>query len=119
MPHNELDPRELEEAYPSLEAVDDLGLDDLTRLEDESLYSAGMVVVQGILHEMATTGRTRYAGQVDATVRGGEATKADGSRVAMQRPTLSRRSAGSRGAAPGSPSLSLCGFESVRPSMAG
>ena len=115
MPHNELDPRELEEAYPSLEAVDDLGLDDLTRLEDESLYSAGMVVVQGILHEMATTGRTRYAGQVDATVRGGEATKADGSRVAMQRPTLSRRSAGSRAAAPGSPSLSLCGFESVRP----
>ena len=90
MPHNELDPRELEEAYPSLEAVDDLGLDDLTRLEDESLYSAGMVVVQGmgILPEMATTGRTRYAGQVDATVRGGEATKADGSRVAMQRPIL-------------------------------
>ena len=100
-----------------------------------------MVVVQGILHEMATTGRTRYAGQVDATVshmkdlgrenlnemsakktmlssqpgaleaatpmpvRGGEATKADGSRVAMQRPTLSRRSAGSRAAAVPSQSL--------------
>ena len=68
MPHNELEPSELDRVYPSLEAVDDLGLDDLARLEDESFYSAGMVVVQAILRDMATTGRTRYAGPANAGV---------------------------------------------------
>ena len=94
MPHNELGPGELDAAYPSLEAVDDLGLDDLTRLEDEGLYSAGMVVVQGILDEMATTGRTRYAAQAGS----GEVAKSGGSREARQAPTLSRRSVASGGA---------------------
>ena len=62
MPHNEFEPSELDMLYPSLEAVEDLRLDDFTRLEDEGLYSAGMVVVQAILRDMATTGRTRRAG---------------------------------------------------------
>ena len=97
MPHNELEPSELDEAYPSLEAVDDLRLDDLTRLEDESFYSAGMVVVQAILRDMTSTGRTRYAGSADAKVGGGEAAREVGSR-APGTPTLSRRSEGSRGA---------------------
>ena len=105
MPHNEFEPGELDRAYPSLKAVDDLGPDDLARLEDESLYSAGMVVVQAILRDMATTGRTRYAGPVDAGVEGGEAAKAGGSRMALQAPIRSRMSAGG-GAAP--PAVLTC-----------
>ena len=81
MPHNELEPSEVDRVYPSLEAVDDLRLDDLARLEDESLYSAGMVVVQAILREMATTGRTRYVGPASAGAGGGEAAKEAGSRA--------------------------------------
>ena len=91
MPHNELEPSELDEVCTSLEAVDDLGLDDFTRLEDESIYSAGMVVVQAILRDMAATGRTRYAGPADAGVGGGEAAREVGSR-APDTATLSRRS---------------------------
>ena len=53
---------ELDKEYQSLQAVDDLPLDDLTRLEDDQLYSAGMKVVQEILHEMSVVGRTRRAG---------------------------------------------------------
>ena len=44
---------ELELAYPSLEAVEELELNDLTRLEDDFLYGAGMKVVQAILDEMS------------------------------------------------------------------
>ena len=62
MPHNHLTPRQLEEQYPSLEAVEDLDLPDLSRLEDEQLYSAGMRVVQDILREMSEVGRTRRQG---------------------------------------------------------
>ena len=39
--------------------MDDLPLQDLTRLEDDKFYSAGMQVVQQILREMAVIGRTR------------------------------------------------------------
>ena len=99
MPHNELEPRELDRVYPSFEAVDDLRLEDFARLEDESFYSAGMVVVQAILRDMATTSRTWYAGPVDAGVGSNEAAGEVGSR-APGTPTLSRRSAGSRGASP-------------------
>ena len=60
MPHLGLSNQEVEEKYPSLEAVDDLELNDLARLEDDSLYAAGMRVVQDILHEMAVAGRTRH-----------------------------------------------------------
>ena len=63
MPHTEMGNEELDLTYPSLEAVDELELHDLTRLEDELLYGAGMKVVQTILNEMATNGRTRKAMQ--------------------------------------------------------
>ena len=79
--------------------MDDLGLDDLTRLEDESFYSAGMVVVQAILRDMANIGRTRYAGPADAGVGDGEAAREVGSR-APGTPTLSRRSDRSHGVLP-------------------
>ena len=51
MPHNYLDATQLEQQYPSLEAVEDLDIPDLSRLEDEQLYAAGMNVAQGILSE--------------------------------------------------------------------
>ena len=62
MPHNILNADELERQYPSLQAVKDLDLPDLSRLEDDQLYSAGMAVVQNILHEMSQVGRTRHQG---------------------------------------------------------
>ena len=58
MPHNELNPAMLEAQYPSLEVCPDLDLQDLTRLEDDKLYAAGMQVVQRILREMSVSGRT-------------------------------------------------------------
>ena len=58
MPHTELSPAALEAQYPSLEVCPDLDLQDLTRLEDDKLYAAGMQIVQGILHEMSVSGRT-------------------------------------------------------------
>ena len=73
MPHNALEPGELDMLCPSLEAVEDLRLDDFTCLEDEGLYSAGVVVVQVILRDMATTGRTRRVGPATAEVEDGKA----------------------------------------------
>ena len=64
MPHVQLTDVEIEKHYPSLEAVDDLELNDLSRLEDEQLYAAGMRVVQDILLEMSKVGRTRRQGGV-------------------------------------------------------
>ena len=61
MPHTLWAQEELDIRYPSLKAVTDLELDDLSRLEDECLYTAGMSVVQGILEEMTTQGRRRRA----------------------------------------------------------
>ena len=81
MPHNELDNKELDLAYPSLEAVEELELDDLTRLEDDLLYGVGMKIVQAILDEMSVNGRTRRATPEEATID---------SRASSQ--TLSRRS---------------------------
>ena len=52
MPRNIVSKADLDREYPSLEAADDFALDDLTRLEDDQLYAAGMRVVQDILHEM-------------------------------------------------------------------
>ena len=52
MPHIECSPQQLDKMYPSFEAVDDLDLPDLSRLEDDKLYAAGMNVVQQILREM-------------------------------------------------------------------
>lgn len=59
MPYNHLDAVQLELQHPSLEAIGDLDMPDLSRLEDEQLYAAGMNVVQGILLEMSQIGRTR------------------------------------------------------------
>jgi hypothetical protein len=83
MPHNLLTTQQLQEQYPSLEAVEDLDLPDLSKLEDEQLYSAGMRVVQDILREMSEVGRTRKQGgttedakpndKKDGFKRGGEA----------------------------------------------
>ena len=61
MPHNLWAQEELDARYPSLRAVADLELDDLSRLEDERLYAAGMSVVQQVLEEMTTHGRRRRA----------------------------------------------------------
>ena len=47
--------------YPSLEAPEELELEDLGKLEKDTLYAAGMQVVQQILDEMAAAGRTRRA----------------------------------------------------------
>ena len=62
MPHNRLNGAELDRQYSSLEAVDDLDLPDLSRLEDEQLYTAGMGIVQDIPREMGQVGRTRRQG---------------------------------------------------------
>ena len=62
MPHVQMSAAQLEVEYPSLEAVEDLDLPDLSRLEDEQLYAAGMRVVHDILHEMSEVGRTRRQG---------------------------------------------------------
>ena len=43
-------------------------LNDLTRLEDDALYSAGMEIVQQILEEMASIGRTKTPHTPEATV---------------------------------------------------
>ena len=48
MAHNELNAKEVEEQYPSLEAVDDLELNDLSRRGGEQFYKVGMNIVQGI-----------------------------------------------------------------------
>ena len=59
MPHNCIDPAELDQRFPNLEAVPELQLNDLARLEDDALYAAGMEIVQQILEEMAAVGRTK------------------------------------------------------------
>ena len=63
MPHNDFNSEELERWYPSLQAPEELDLEDLSRLENDGLYNAGMEVVQEILREMAAAGRTRRSGQ--------------------------------------------------------
>ncbi len=62
MPHTELNANDLDREYPSLQAPNELEMDDLSKLEDEHLYNAGMRVVQDILNEMEVAGRTRKAG---------------------------------------------------------
>ena len=89
MPHNQLDSHELETRYPSLEAVDDVDIADLSRLEDESLYSAGMKVVQNILREMNEVGRTR-----SITAANADTTKHGKARDAPQASASRRRSVG-------------------------
>ena len=59
MPHNCVDPTELDQRFPNLKAVPEVPLNDLTRLEDDALYAAGMEIVQQILEEMAAVGRTK------------------------------------------------------------
>ena len=97
MPHIDLESKELDIRYPSLEAVEELELEDLTRLEDEALYGAGMKIVQTILKEMATSGRTRKAtqtsGEQDGRVISAEVS---GQQVETER-VFSLRTQGSRG----------------------
>ena len=66
MPHNCVSHAELDQRFPNLEAVPDIPLHDLVRLEDDSLYAAGMEVVQQILEEMAAVGRTKRSQQCPA-----------------------------------------------------
>ena len=61
MPHNELASDELDSMFPSLQATDGPQLEDLVRLEDDLLYSAGMHEVQRIVDDMRNNGRTRHA----------------------------------------------------------
>ena len=68
MPRNIFSKNWLDREYPSLVAVDDLLLDDLTRLEDDKLYSAGMKIAKDILHEMTVVGRTRRIGTDDTSI---------------------------------------------------
>ena len=49
MPHVDFNAADLDLQYPSLHAPEELELDDLTKLEDEQLYHAGMKVVQKVL----------------------------------------------------------------------
>ena len=42
MPHNELGVNDLDQQYPSLEAVEYLDLPDISRLEDDRLYAAAV-----------------------------------------------------------------------------
>ena len=90
MPHTELGREELELAYPSLEAVEELELNDLTRVEDDLLYGAGMKVVQAILDEMFVSGRTRRATPEEALKNQECTAQRVNSRAPCQ--TLSRRS---------------------------
>ena len=98
MPHTELGKEELDVAYPSLEAVEELELNDLTRLEDKPLYGAGMKIVQAILDEMAVSGRTRRAAPEEAQESHGCTAQKACSRAPCQ--TLSRRSVGFQPAVP-------------------
>ena len=59
MPHIDIPEEELNVIYPSLEVPPECDLQDLCKLEDEILYNQGMIVVQGILNEMSSYGRTR------------------------------------------------------------
>ena len=59
MPHNCIPAADLDRRFPNLEPVPEVPLDDLTRLEDDALYAAGMEIVQNILEEMAVVGRTK------------------------------------------------------------
>ena len=59
MPHNCVDPAELDRRFPNLEAVPEVPLNDLARLKDDALYTAGMEIVQQILEKMAAVGRTK------------------------------------------------------------
>ena len=61
MLHNCIDPAALDRRFPNLEAVPELQLNDLARLEDDALYAAGLEIVQQILEEMAAVGRTKKA----------------------------------------------------------
>ena len=56
VPHLGLSDQKVEEKYVSVEAVDDMELNELTMLEDENLYAAVMRVIQHVLHEMALAG---------------------------------------------------------------
>ena len=49
----------MDQRFPNLKAVPEVPLNDLTRLEDDALYAAGMEIVQQILEEMAAVGRTK------------------------------------------------------------
>ena len=60
MPHTALSKEALDKCYPSLQAVGEVSMEDLTRLEDDTMYAQGMTVVQKILREMSVHGRTRY-----------------------------------------------------------
>ena len=97
MPHIDLESKKLDIRYPSLEAVEELELEDLTRLEDEALYGAGMKIVQTILNEMATSGRTRKATQTSGE-QDGRAISAEvsGQQVETER-VFSLRTQGSMG----------------------
>ncbi len=102
MPHNLLTTQQLQEQYPSLEAVEDLDLPDLARLEDEQLYSAGMRVVQDILREMSEVGRTRKQGGTseDKTPDEKAEDKTNGSKRTSAKDGFNRGGAGKVTAAP-------------------
>ena len=60
MPHG-LNDAEVDERYPSFKVAADRELQDLSWLEHERLYAAGVAIAREILHKMAAVGRTRRA----------------------------------------------------------
>ena len=59
MPHLGASADTIEQTYPELRAPDELGMEDLTQLEDDLLYNQGMERVQQIIDSMAKHGRIR------------------------------------------------------------
>ncbi len=62
MPHTELSTAQLDAAFPSIQAPEDDGLDDLARDEADVTLAAGLRIAEDIAHDMAQHGRTRREG---------------------------------------------------------
>ena len=67
MPHTELSTAQLDAAFPSIQAPEDDGLDDLVRDEADATLAAGLRIAEDIAHDMAQHGRTRRGGRPEAT----------------------------------------------------
>ncbi len=62
MPHIEMDTSQLDAAFPSIQAPEDDGLDDLDRDEADATLAAGLRTADEIARDMVQHGRTRRDG---------------------------------------------------------